>query len=126
MSKVQSVFEYIFYRVYRFSKERGDRAPETKGSLALSAMQFLVMLDIVVFVRIFYPFPLPEKIYILPVVMLPAIINWLRYERNFDFERLELRWKNEDQKKKLRNGWLIGSGLVISFLIPVVGGYLEH
>jgi len=126
MSRLQSFFDYIFYRIYKFSKERGDNAPETNGTLLLSLMQFLTILDIIVFVRIVYPFPLPAKIYIIPLVALPAIINWLRYERNFDIDQLDVKWKDEQQKKKVRNGWFIGIYLVASFLIPAVHGYLEH
>lgn len=126
MNRLQSFFDYIFYRIYKFSKERGDSAPETNGTLLLSLMQFLTLLDIIVFVRIAYPFPLPGKIYIIPLIALPAIINWLRYERNFDMEKLHLKWKDEDKTKKVRNGWLMGIYLVVSFLIPAIHGYLEH
>ena len=40
--------------------------------------------------------------------------------------QLDVQWENEEQKKKVRNGWFIGIYLVVSFLIPAVNGYLEH
>jgi len=120
------LFDYVFYRIYKFSKERGDSAPETNGILLLSLIQFLTILDLVVLIRIAYPFLLPGKIYIIPLVALIAIINWLRYERNFEMGQLDVQWENEEQKKKVRNGWFIGIYLVVSFLIPAVNGYLEH
>jgi hypothetical protein len=126
MKKIQSVFDYVFYRIYKFSQERGDRTPETNGTLILSLIQCLIILDLVVFIRIFYPFPLPNKIYIIPIVALPAVINWLRYERNFDFENLDIRWKHEEARNKIMNGWLIVLALIFSALVPVLHGYLEH
>ena len=121
-----ALFDYIFYRIYKFFKERGDNVPETKGILILSMIQFLTLFDLVVFVRMIYPFPLPEKIYIIPFVALPAIINWLRYERNFDLSKLDNRWNDEDKMMKTRNGWFIILYLLVSFLIPAVHGYIEH
>lgn len=126
MNRIQSFFDYIFYRIYKFSKERGDTTPTTNGILLLSLMQFLTILDLLVFIRIFYSFPLPSKWYIIPLITFPAIINWLRYERNFDIEKLHQRWQNEDKKKKVRHGWLISLYLLVSFLIPAAHGYLEH
>jgi hypothetical protein len=126
MRKAQTLFDYIFYRIYKLFKEKGDNAPETKGTLILSMIQFLTFLDIVVFVRIIYPFSLPDKLYIVPLVALPGVINWLRYERNFDIGQLDVKWKDEEPEKKIRNGWIIGIYLVVSFLIPAVHGYLEH
>jgi hypothetical protein len=126
MERLQSFFDYIFYRIYKFSKARGDIAAQTNGTLLLSLMQFLTILDIVVLIRIVYPFPLPGNVYVIPLIALPAIVNWLRYERNFDIGILDLKWRDEDQRKKLRNGWFIGIYLAVALLIPVVHGYLEH
>ena len=126
MNKIQFIFDYTFYRIYKFFEERKDVAPDTKGALILSLMQFLTILDIIVVIRIGYHFPLPGKLYIFPLMALPAIINWFRYERNLNIESLELKWKSENQRRKIRNGWLISLYLLISFLIPAVSGYLEH
>ncbi len=125
MEKTQLLFDYIFYRTYKFSKDRGDIAPSTNGTLLVSLMQFFTLLDIVVFVRMIFPFPLPTKILILPFLALPVIINWLRYERKFDPQKLDNRWRDEKRKNKTRNGVLIVTYLLISILIPVVHGYLE-
>jgi hypothetical protein len=39
---------------------------------------------------------------------------------------LEIRWKEEDQGKRVMRGWLISVYIIVSFLIPVMLGYLEH
>lgn len=120
-----SFFDYIFYRIYKFSKEKGDFAPETNGSLILSLIQFFTVLDIIVFIRLFYQFPLPDKLFVLPVIIGLGVLNWYRYERKIDIEQLACRWKDEEQSKRTRNGWLIGIYLVVALLIPAVYGYLH-
>jgi len=126
MDRIQVFFDYIYYRIYRFFKERGDNISEYSAMLVLSIMQCFTLLDIVVFIRFVFPFPLPDKIYIVPIIAVIGVLNWFRYECNFDIERLHNQWQNEDEKRKVRNGWLIGLYLLISFLIPAVHGYLEH
>lgn len=126
MRNMLSLFDYIFYRIYGFFKEKGDGIPETAGSLLLSLVQFLTILDVMVLVKVIHDYPFPTtKYYFLPLLILLGVVNWLRYERNFDIEKLDNQWKNEDQKKKVRNGWFIGLYLLISFLIPAVYGYLS-
>lgn len=121
-----SLFDYIFYRIYKFSKEKGDFAPETNGSLLLSLIQSLTILDIMVLVRMIYDYPFPSKWALAPVAILIAVLNWYRYEKIMEIEELEKRWGGEDRTKRIRNGWFIGLYLAMSFLIPAVHGYLEH
>jgi len=125
MKVASSLFDYIFYRIYGFFREKGDNVPETKGSLLLSLIQFLTILDVMVFVKVIYDYRFPTKYYFLPLLILLGVINWLRYERNFDIQKLDNQWRNEDREKRTRNGWLIGLYLLISFLIPAVYGYLK-
>jgi hypothetical protein len=118
-------FDYIFYRIYKFSKAKGDNAPETNGSLLLSLMQFLSVIDIMIAVKIVHEYSFPPKFYFLIPLVLIAFLNWVRYERNFGIDKFDERWGNEDSFRRMRNGWFIGLYLVISFLIPVVYGYLH-
>lgn len=119
------LFDYIFYRIYKFSKEKGDFAPETNGSLILSVVQLFTLLDILVFVRVAYQFPLPDKLFVLPVIIGLGLLNWYRYERRIDIGQLTSQWEDEERSKRTRNGWLIGIYLVVALLIPAVYGYLH-
>jgi hypothetical protein len=121
-----SLFDYIFYRIYKFFRGKGDGIPETAGTLLLSLMQFLTVLDIMVIVKMIYDYPFPDnKYYFLPPLILLGVINWFRYERNFDISQFDIKWKDEEEKRKIKNGWLIGLYLLISFLIPAMYGYLK-
>lgn len=122
---MQPLFDYLFYRIYRFSKERGDNAPETNGSLLLSLMQFLTLIDIMVVVKLVHDYTFPPKFYFLAPLILIAVINWFRYEEKIEIEELDKRWNSEDESIRIRNGWFIGLYLVISFLIPALYGYLH-
>jgi uncharacterized membrane-anchored protein len=126
MKNIRTLFDYIFYRVFSFFRDKGDNSPETKGVLILSMIQFLTFLDVVVFIRIIYPFSLPDTLFIIPLVVLPAVVNWFRYERDFDIKSFDDKWENEGQKEKNRKGWWICLHLLASFLIPAVHGYMEH
>jgi len=64
------LFDYIFFRIYGFFKVRGDSAPETKGSLLLSLIQFLTILDVMILVKVIYDYPFPTKYYFLPLLIL--------------------------------------------------------
>jgi hypothetical protein len=79
-----------------------------------------------VIVKMIYDYPFPDnKYYFLPPLILLGVINWFRYERNFDISQFDIKWKDEEEKRKIKNGWLIGLYLLISFLIPAMYGYLK-
>src|SRR5262245_52448236 len=121
-----SLFGYIHYRVYGFFKERGDNSsPEFSATLILSLIQCFTILDVMVIVKIFRDYPFPNKLYFLPPLIVANIINWYKYERNYDAERIGNRWKDEPTTKRTRNGWMIALYLIITLLIPAVYGYLH-
>ena len=121
-----TLFDYIFYRVYKFFQKKDNFIPDTKASATLSLMQFFTLLDILVFVRIMYPFSLPNKMYVLPVILILGGLNWYRYERNFNIEELENRWSKEDSARRKKNGWFIVLYLVASFLILGIYGTITN
>src|SRR5690606_35968952 len=125
-SRVQVLFDYTFYRIFNFFRDRGDGIPETAGTLLLSLMQFLTILDIMVIVKMIHDYPFPDnKYFFLALLILLGVMNWFIYERNFDIGPLDDKWKDEKKNRKVRNGWLIGLYLVLSFLFPIVYGYLN-
>lgn len=127
MKKLLLLAEYVHYRIYKFFHSRGDNIPEFKATLLLSTMQAITLVDIDVFVELFFNYTFFSSKFI---VLIPGVIfvgfNWYRYERNFDINQLDAKWKDEEHGKKVRNGWLMGLYLLISFLIPPVYGYLKH
>ena len=127
MKKLSLLFEYVHYRIYRFFHSRGDNISEFTATLLLSLMQGLTLVDIDVLVELLFNYTFFSSKF---MVLIPGVIfaglNWYRYERNFDVSQLDAKWKDEEQSKKVRNGWLISLYLLISFLIPAVYGYLKH
>ena len=105
MRNVLSLFDYTYYRTYKFFKERGDNISEFSATLVLSLMQFLIVIDIMFIVKIVHDYPIPNKFVFLPLLVVIGIINWYRYERNLDIEKLEHQWKGEDEKKNKE--WLV-------------------
>jgi hypothetical protein len=123
-----SVFDYIFLRVHQFFKERGDNIPDTKGTSVLSLIQFLTVFNLMDLARLVGDFAFPSKFgFFLPLIIIIGAVNWFRYQRDVDVQpKLEIRWKEEDQGKRVMRGWLISVYIIVSFLIPVMLGYLEH
>jgi hypothetical protein len=71
--KILSLFEYIHYRVYGFFKEKGDNVPEFKGTLILSLMQFLTVINIVFIIQLIYNFSIPSKFAFLPLLLTSSV-----------------------------------------------------
>lgn len=125
MSKVISVFDYVHFRIYNFSKQKGDSSPETNGTLILTLLQCFTILDLMIAVQIIHDYPFPSKYAFLPLLAIVGIVNWYRYERNFDAQKIEGKWQSEGKKNRVRNGWLIAVYMLIAFLIPPLYGYLK-
>jgi hypothetical protein len=125
MNKLLSLFDYIHYRIYDFSKERGDNAPETNGTLILTLLQCFTILDLMVVVQIIHDYPFPNKFAFLPLLAILGVVNWYRYERNFDAQNVESKWHNEDKRRRVKKGWILGIYMLITFLTPPVYGYLK-
>lgn len=100
MRKALSFFDYIYFRIFKFFKEKGDSVPEFSAVLVLSIVQSLTILDCVVLIRMLYPFRLPDKIIVLPVIVGIGVMNWYRYEHNLDIEKLAYRWAMKIRKGK--------------------------
>ncbi|MDN4167082.1 hypothetical protein QWY31_16345 [Cytophagales bacterium LB-30] len=124
MSKIMLLFQYIHYRFYDFFRDRGDDTPEFTATLVLSLLQFLTLIDIVFAIQLLYYFPLPSKLYFLPLLLGIPVLNWFRFEKSFDIVELDEKWRREKFKKRLINGWLILIYLLLVLLFPVVLGIL--
>lgn len=119
-------FDYLYYRVYCFYNKQGSDVIEAYASGIVSLVQFMTLVSLIFVINLIYYFELPSKWLFAPVLVLLMVINWYRYERNFDFDKLRGKWKNEDISQRKIKGWLIFfySGAVI--LTPVIIGILRH
>lgn len=120
-----SLFDYIFYRVYKFYQKR-DGTPAIYASGVLSVMQFFLLLSTLAIVRLLVDFPIPQKYFIIPIILLLIGINWFRYEQNFDFKKLDSRWGEENGNQRKRRGWLLVVSLISLILFPILIGVLKH
>jgi uncharacterized membrane protein YhaH (DUF805 family) len=120
-----SLFDYIFYRIYKFYIGQGSKLADSFASSLLSVMQCFAIIDIMVIVKIIHDYTFPSKLVFVLLFVVIGGVNWYRYERKIDIEQLSNQWKDEDQSKRRRNGWLIGLYLVVALLIPAVYGYLH-
>lgn len=118
-----NIFDYFFFRIYKFFKEKGDNVPETKGSLILSLAQFLALLDLILIGRILFDYPLPSTKYaFLPIIILIGGVNWYRYEKRIQPEQFINRWENEEKSRSNRNGLIIVVYLILSAAFPALYG----
>ena len=126
-SEKMIVFDYVYYRLYKLFKflKYGSDADLT-ASYALSTIQCFLIMNFVFFIQILWPFEIPSKWYVLPIVVFLIIFNWYRYEKKFDITDFELKWKNENKSIKLMRGWITAILSIILILYPLVYGYLAH
>ena len=123
---MQEFFDYIFYRIYTAAKSKGDTAAETNGTLLLSLLQFFTLLDLMVFLRLIFEFPLPPNGVFIAMLILIPIYNWFRYERTVNIQEFERKWDKENEKIKHRNRLLINIYMGSSFLIIFTYGLLKR
>ncbi len=127
MKKILTLFDYVFFRIYRFWVDQGDIVPETKGFLFLSLIQFLTLLDIVALIQHFTGYDnMISKLTFAPILVGIAFINYFRYYKDFDSKDWIGCWGDEPKQTRIRNGWFIGLYLLMALLFPVVYGYLKH
>lgn len=120
------LIDYIFYRIYSLYKKQGSDVTHVYASGLLSLLQFMTVVSILFLINIFIGFSLPSKWGFAPLLIIFMILNWYRYERNFDIEEFAAQWKDEDSSEKKKKGWLIIVYFAIVVLFPVTLGVLEH
>jgi hypothetical protein len=123
MQKLFSFFDYIHYRIYWFSKHKGDNAPETNGTIILTLLQCFTVIDLMVLVKVIHDYTFPNKFFYLLLAGIIGACNWYRYERIFDPQGAEGRWSQESLSQRVRKGWLLGIYMLVIFLTPPLYGY---
>lgn len=114
-------FDYIFYRWFRLYAKRDDD-PRMSASVIVSAYQLLTIINLVLLGSIVFGYEYPGEGYIYILIVIFYVINYFRYERNFDLATLDDRWGNEPKNKKRLHLFLIISYLVITFVTPWIYG----
>lgn len=89
-------------------------------------IQFFTLLSGLAAMRLFIDFAIPQKYFVIPVIVILIGINWMRYERNLNFKSFEKRWGNEKIDRKKVRGWLIVILLILSISFPITIGLLKH
>ena len=80
------------------------------------------VINLVLLLSILLNFQRPDKIYIIGLAIVLIIINWLRYERDFDISELETKWGNEPTRKKKTRLTILIAYLLLTCLTPWIYG----
>lgn len=122
---MMALFDYIYYRWFKlYAKEDSD--PDIYASGIVSVYQLFTIVNLVSFGCIIADIERPDVKYLIPVILFFFVINYFRYERDFDISKLDDRWRNEPKEKKQRNWVLMIVYLVITFITPWIYGFLTR
>ena len=119
------VFDYIFFRTYKFYLRQGSQIADTFASGLVTVLQCFAIIDIRVIIKIFRDYAFPGKLTFVILFVIIGGFNWYRYEHDFDIKELDIRWGEEDNSKRVRNGWILCFSLIIELLIPALYGYFH-
>ncbi len=122
---MKSLFDYIFYRVYRAYKKR-DAAPEIYATNVLSLMQFFAVAAVFIALQLFLDFPFPSTGFFAVIILSLLGINWYLYGFRVDVNKFENRWGTEEVDKRKIRGWLVVVSLIALIMFPIVLGILKH
>ena len=129
MNRVVNTFDYVFYRIYCFWRDRDEDnvGSRVNAYTLLSLMQFFTILILAaVSETIFFQHQvISQPVFVLILISI-TIINYFRYERHVDIESFKTKWQPEHFKIKRRKGKLIGLYLLFSILCPITYGVLKH
>ncbi len=113
-------FDYIFYRVYHSYKTKWK--DDTPGAYATSLVTLLQCLIGV----IIPPFLVTaigttkvdlDKKYIIGAFVMLFVLNYIRYFKIINYQKLAEKWNDEEKTKRVRNGIF-----VVLFIITIVAG----
>jgi hypothetical protein len=125
-----NLFEYLFYRVYHFYKDKNDSTPIFMGCLVLSLICCLTILSFIMLVSCFgnkwaIDGGVLKSIMLLLAVPLPFL--WMIRYKNSELQlKIECQYQNESQNDKYRRGWFLSIYIIILLLIPISIGYMRH
>lgn len=65
----------------------------------------------------------PKVNFLYPLIAIIFAINYFRYERNFDFDRLEKRWGEMPISKRKKHWMILIAYLTMTFTLPWIYGF---
>ncbi|WOK09797.1 hypothetical protein RT717_02415 [Imperialibacter roseus] len=119
------LFDYVFYRWFKLYA-KSDNDPHLSASLIVTAYQVLTIINIVTFGCVAGGLEVPGNQYAYLLIIVFFVLNYLRYERNFDVRILEAYWCNEPAHRRKIRGWILYSYLAVMFLAPWTYGLATY
>lgn len=127
--RTMKIFNYSYYRLCDFYLSKRDSAAEMTSALIVSLIQFFTILDLLIIVRIFWEYPIPNnfsKYWFLPLIIILPFINWNIYVKHRKYREYRKLWSEESGKQRRKNGFFIVLYIMISMLIPVLYGLIRY
>jgi Ca2+/Na+ antiporter len=120
-------FDYFFYRIYSFYKNKGSDIPIGMGTLALSLIMSLSLASLNTILSVLFSI----KIYInkigMGLLMLVFILLVVKqYGNEQKAEILEKKYSKETNSQKQANGIIIIVYIILVFVIPISVSYMRH
>lgn len=130
MVKIKELFDYIYYRVYKFYF-KWDKETGITAAIALSMFQSTILWIIFIFIlkllfnkSVIIHFSKNISLGGGAVFLLLSFLNEIYYSRKVT-ESLEKKWKNESLPLKRKKGWLVFFLLLIPWIILLILGILN-
>lgn len=115
-------YQYVFYTFYRWALAlKTDKVPVFKSLLSLAIIEFVNVFSIFVFIEIqvkenIIPANM-AKINIAILILALFGINYMVLVSNGKMKKIKERFRNESLKKRKTNQILIGSYVILTFVI---------
>lgn len=113
------LFDYFFYRIFIFFKNRDDKVANTSALSILSLVEFCTLLDFMIIAQAVFEFPNPSKVYAFAAMLILLALNLSRYQSMKTVEKICEQWADENKDTAMRKGWLILAYLIISVFAGV-------
>ena len=122
---MKKLFDYIFYRWYNIYKSK-DRDPNIYAAGMVLFYQLFTIINIVSITCILFGVDRPDKKYLLVPFIIFVVINYIRYENNFNISELDNLWKEEPYSPKRRNMILLMVYFIVMLVLPWIYGFATN
>ncbi len=122
---MKKLFDYIFYRWYNIYKSN-DSDPNIYAAGMVLFYQLFTIINIVSITCILLGVDRPDKKYLLVPFIIFVVINYIRYENNFNVSELDNLWKEESYAPKRRNMILLIAYFIVMLVLPWIYGFAAN